>query len=73
MRLRFTIRDLLLITIIAGMAISWWFDHRKLDTDFRLVLDRGTRLAKERDEMEAQLNKMRDSVKELYNKAYFSK
>ena len=28
-------------------------DNAKLTTDFRIALDRGTRLAKERDEMEA--------------------
>jgi len=27
---RFSIRDLLLITLIAALAIGWWLDHRKL-------------------------------------------
>jgi hypothetical protein len=27
--LRFTIRELLLVTVIVGMGICWWADHRK--------------------------------------------
>lgn len=30
MRFRFSIRDLLLLTVIAALAIGWWLDHRKL-------------------------------------------
>jgi type II secretory pathway component GspD/PulD (secretin) len=30
MRLRFSIRDLLLVTTISALAIGWWLDHRKL-------------------------------------------
>lgn len=30
MRLRFSIRDLLLLTVIVALAIGWWLDHRKL-------------------------------------------
>ena len=32
MRIRFTIRDLLLITVIVALAVGWWLDHRKLTT-----------------------------------------
>ncbi len=27
---RFTIRDLVLLTAIAGLTIAWWLDHRRL-------------------------------------------
>ena len=27
---RFSIRDLLLFTVIAALAAAWWFDHRRL-------------------------------------------
>ena len=30
MRFRFSIRDLLLLTVIVALAIGWWLDHRKL-------------------------------------------
>ncbi|HEX5106118.1 MAG TPA: hypothetical protein VFV87_20000 [Pirellulaceae bacterium] len=26
---RFTIRDVLLATVIAGLAVGWWVDHRR--------------------------------------------
>ncbi len=29
MRLRFSIRDLLWLTVVAGLAIGWWLDHRE--------------------------------------------
>jgi hypothetical protein len=28
MPLRFTIRDLLWLTLVAAMAVGWWVDHR---------------------------------------------
>ena len=38
---RFTIRELLLLTVIFGMGIGWWTDHRRLRegaTQARFVL-----------------------------------
>jgi type II secretory pathway component GspD/PulD (secretin) len=29
----FSIRDLLLLTVIAALAVGWWLDHRKLTKD----------------------------------------
>ena len=31
MRLRFTIRDLLWLTVVAALAACWWFDHHLLN------------------------------------------
>jgi hypothetical protein len=28
MRLRFTIRDLLWLTLVVAMAVGWWLEHR---------------------------------------------
>src|SRR4051794_10516978 len=28
--LRFTIRDVLLLTVVVGMGVAWWQDHEKL-------------------------------------------
>jgi hypothetical protein len=37
MRFRFTIRDLLWLTVVVALAVGWWVDHRqtlsKLDAD----------------------------------------
>ena len=30
---RFSIRDLLLLTVIAALTVGWWLDHRKLTKD----------------------------------------
>jgi hypothetical protein len=29
MKLRFLIRDLLWLTLVVGMAVAWWVDHRQ--------------------------------------------
>jgi hypothetical protein len=29
MRLRFTIRDLLWLTLVVALAVGWWVDHRR--------------------------------------------
>src|SRR5690349_10974116 len=31
MRFRFTIRDLLLLTVVVALAVGWWLDHKRLD------------------------------------------
>jgi hypothetical protein len=28
---RFTIRELVLLTMVAGLALGWWLDHERLD------------------------------------------
>jgi len=30
---RFTIRDVLWLMAIVGLAVAWWMDHRDLDPD----------------------------------------
>jgi len=32
-RLRFTIRDLLWLTLVVALAVGWWLDHRRLTRD----------------------------------------
>jgi len=32
MRPRFTIRDLLWLTLVVALAVGWWVDHRIADT-----------------------------------------
>jgi hypothetical protein len=31
--LRFTIRDLLWLTLVVALAVGWWIDHRQLASD----------------------------------------
>ena len=31
MRLRFSIRDLLWLTVVVALAVGWWLEHRKFD------------------------------------------
>jgi len=33
MRPRFSIRDLLWLTLVVALAVGWWLDHRRLVTD----------------------------------------
>ena len=35
--LRFTIRDVLLIAVIVGLALGWWLDHSRLSRDRQKV------------------------------------
>jgi hypothetical protein len=30
---RFTIRDVLWLTVVVGMGVGWWVDHRRLDSE----------------------------------------
>ena len=32
--LRFTIRDMLWLTVVVGMGVGWWIDHRRLSVSF---------------------------------------
>jgi hypothetical protein len=32
MRLRFTIRDLLWLTLVVALIVGWWLDHRRLQS-----------------------------------------
>ena len=32
--MKFSIRDLLLVTVIVALAVGWWVDHRRLTRRF---------------------------------------
>ena len=40
MRFRFTIRDLLWLTVVAAVALAWWLDHRRLTEPYDPFLGR---------------------------------
>ena len=33
MRLRFSIRDLLWLTLVVAILVAWWVDHRRIQDD----------------------------------------
>ena len=39
MKLRFSIRDLLWLTLVAAVAVGWWVDRSKLSWELRVELD----------------------------------
>jgi hypothetical protein len=41
---RFSIRELLILTVTVGLAVGWWIDHRKLGT-YQLAADEWRRCA----------------------------
>ncbi|HEY2411319.1 MAG TPA: hypothetical protein VGI40_03705 [Pirellulaceae bacterium] len=36
--LRFTIRDLLWLTVVVALAVGWWLDHRQFDSFDRAMI-----------------------------------
>ena len=33
--MKFSIRDLLLVTVIAAILVAWWLDHSRLATEIK--------------------------------------
>ena len=58
----FTIRDLLLVTVIVALAVGWFLDRKQLEVDNQRALDKASRQSeKDRDtilrwEQEAERN-----------------
>jgi hypothetical protein len=47
--MKFTIRDLFLVTMIVAVALGWWLEHgkfRRLDADFKVMRDELNRARK---------------------------
>jgi hypothetical protein len=38
MKLRFTIRDLLWLLVVAAIALGWWLDHREQTASYQAVV-----------------------------------
>jgi len=38
--MKFTIRDLLLVTVIAALVVGWWVDRSRLANQIRKLKDR---------------------------------
>jgi hypothetical protein len=41
---RFTIRDLLWLTVVVALAIAWWLDHQRSSRDFRRMAEANAKL-----------------------------
>ncbi len=37
---RFTIRELLILTVTAGLAVGWWVDHRQMNERHKRMNER---------------------------------
>ena len=38
--MRFSIRDLLFVTVIVALAVAWWVDRQRMREEVRLEVDR---------------------------------
>jgi hypothetical protein len=68
MRLRFTIRDLLLVTALTAMGLGWWLDHRALlKRDDPVVEAIAEPLSADPKMFEARQKDWHDEIKEIKN------
>ena len=59
MRYRFTIRDLLWLTLVVAMGVGWWLDHHQfehqLERQLNAAIRDGESLARELDQTKRSL------------------
>jgi hypothetical protein len=60
---RFTIRDVLWLTIVVALAISWWVDNKRIENTV-VRLEKEGRL--QREAREVQLTILRERAAELH-------
>jgi hypothetical protein len=60
MHLRFTIRDLLWLTLVVAMAVGWWVDHRAISTGLAEILWQRWDWLIRRNELEGKLRTLRE-------------
>jgi hypothetical protein len=44
MKLRFSIRDLLWLTLVVGLCVGWWIDHRRYSRYSVIIVEDSIRL-----------------------------
>jgi hypothetical protein len=71
MKLRFSIRDLLWLTLVVGLCVAWLFDHQRqaenYDKSHNSWLDFGTKQLNETAKAKHELRKLTERY-ELLNK-----
>jgi len=60
MVLRFTIRDLLWVTIVAALAVSWWIDNKRIENTIAKIKGEQAELTAELEDKIAILDKWND-------------
>jgi hypothetical protein len=60
---RFTIRDVLLLTVIVALSISWWIDNKRIEKAV-------TKLERERWDLQADFEDRQFILKETQEKLY---
>ena len=61
MRLRFTTRDLLWLTLVVALIVGWWLDRSQL----KRQLDAAMSHAYDTDELHAQVESLKEEVNRL--------
>jgi len=69
MRFRFTIRDLLWLTLVVGMGLAWWADHRQQSINYaKWMLDLEECREQGIERMISEANDLREQVTALEEK-----
>ena len=64
--LRFTIRDVLWLTLVVGLAVGWWLDRERLMARAERAEDAYELLQRQNDELRVRANAAEQALKELY-------
>ena len=59
---RFTIRELVLLTLVVGMGVGWCVDRRRLSQDARIAIEEREKAIFERDEFRTALVELDSAV-----------
>ena len=58
---RFSIRDVLWLTVVVGLALGWWADRSSVLTAYHQSVRFGMGCCREIGRLEAEIKKLRDS------------
>jgi len=64
---RFTIRELLILTVTVGLAVGWWMDRRQLMAQNRYLTFEQTQLQVELNRVTANCNELLDTVRKCHS------